>query len=332
MTTYCGLGTYRPAGGSSCAPCPVGHECSPSLATACPAGMYAELGKGYCWAKPAGIASISIVGATVTLTPCLPGSFKPIGEGECLVCPKAHKCPEPTLPPVKCPPGTYQDQEGQASCKVCTNTYSIGGQEACLACPPGFACPSLRKCPMGTWANAEAGQRSCAPCSDGYLCQSGSGTPTPANSRCPAGFFCASDPVSGVLLVTPCSVGSYNPLRGSSQASACLSCPAGFFCPLGASTPLACPSGSACLEATEAAAQSLASPSPCPAGSYLLTKGATALATCQECPATYYCPELTTYPVKCPPGYYCPAGTKEGKLLPCLAGTYGGLDSLSAAA
>jgi hypothetical protein len=66
-----------------------------------------------------------------------------------------------------------------------------------------------------------------------------------------------------------------------------------------------------------------------------MTTGAARVETCQEaeneCPAGYYCRSYSTYPVKCPPGYYCAAGTSEYTGTPCAAGTYGGLDSLSAA-
>ena len=50
------------------------------------------------------------------------------GEGTCNLCPKGHMCPN-SFNAIPCPNGTYQDQEGQASCKQC-------------ACPAGMFAPS----------------------------------------------------------------------------------------------------------------------------------------------------------------------------------------------
>lgn len=338
ISTPCSLGTYSTGGQATCQPCPVGHYCSPAAATPCPRNHYAEEGAGTCWLLPAGVLSVAISGTTVSETKCDPGHYKAAGPGSCAACPAAHACANPALPPAKCRPGEYQDQTGQATCKACGQdavmTYSLAGQAKCRTCPTGHRCATATsppvQCPMGTWA--AAGKKVCSPCTDGFLCQSGSDTATPEHSLCPAGFWCAH--TSDTVVVTPCAAGSYSPNRGAASAAACLRCPAGKYCPLGTSVPLTCTTGAAC---EEGATSNFAT--PCPAGEYRDQKGGyTAVAAdtglavkpCKPCPEYYFCPERTTYPVKCLPGYVCAAGSSEGTATPCLAGTYGGLDSLSA--
>ena len=38
----------------------------------------------------------------------------------CVACEAGHYCPDPSLMPIECPAGTYQDLTSQTTCKVCS--------------------------------------------------------------------------------------------------------------------------------------------------------------------------------------------------------------------
>lgn len=75
---------------------------------------------------------------------------------------------------------------------------------------------------------------------------------------------------------------------------------------------------------------------PCPVGTHNSHLGRGALASCEPCPAGFYCLENTTLPSgACSPGYYCPTNITNGqsgivigsygpRQVPCPAGTFTG--------
>ena len=72
-------------------------------------------------------------------------------------CPKGYACPKGSEQPHICPPGTYQDQVGQATCRSCVaGTYCNGfGNMAETICQAGFVCGTAgtqllsERCPRG---------------------------------------------------------------------------------------------------------------------------------------------------------------------------------------
>jgi len=81
---------------------------------------------------------------------------------------------------------------------------------------------------------------------------------------------------------------------------------------------------------------------PCPIGKYSISRGASSLSDCKDCPGGKFCSSvsMSTNLVNCSAGYYCPFGSTvanpvqyicpagyrcpSGSLAPmvCLAGTY----------
>ena len=107
----CPPGHYCPLGSASPKQCPPGTnsstvglanvtQCSPCLR-----GYYCPLN------------------ATVFATrQCLPGYYCPTGTGmvnDSILCPTGSKCPLGSAEPTQCAAGSYQDQQGQPTCKVC---------------------------------------------------------------------------------------------------------------------------------------------------------------------------------------------------------------------
>lgn len=121
-------------------------------------------------------------------------------------CPRGHYCPKGSTIPKPCPEGSYQDKEGQISCKPCPAGYY------CLAkastyndtiCPSGKYCPVNTSVPIlcdeGTF-NSLIGQgekASCVLCTAGKYCQ-GSGLSAPT-ADCYGGWYC----VNGSIKPTP---------------------------------------------------------------------------------------------------------------------------------
>lgn len=339
-------------GMSTPSPCPLGHFCAAgaSAPTPCPSGTIGTrlnlAGYEECEPCPAGSACINAGGSAPT-APCLAGHvctgasqttapsssdveidgdvarvFRPVAlslevDGETVdifngYCPPGHFCPNGTITPSACAPGTMN---------------AFGGGESvtdCTPCDPGHYCAgSGLKQPSG-------------PCSAGYYCppQLGSTVSDPASSACPPGSFCPA----GSALPRPCPDGTYQADLGQAD---CHACPAAFICEFNTSSsisPMACPVAKfcpggtgtlntpSCPPGTYGAAQSLASANdclPCPEGQYC-TDGVIQGA----CDAGYECYERSYSPrpdtddgtgQRCEGGHYCPNGTLVP--VPCPNGT-----------
>ena len=85
-----------------------------------------------------------------------------------------------------------------------TGYYALGGEENCLPCPAGAACPSVATTPIA--------------CSGGF-----SDTASTNCTVCPAGKSCL-DPANPPV---DCAIGQFSP-EGS---VVCSPCPAGYECP-----------------------------------------------------------------------------------------------------
>lgn len=95
-------------------------------------------------------------------------------------CPKGAYCPSGITQEIKCPPGTYNDLEGQSTVcfkcplgKVCQGVGMISPDN----CQPGHYCPlgSIRPvpCPPGTLniITSGASLTDCSPCPAGKYCE-----------------------------------------------------------------------------------------------------------------------------------------------------------------
>ena len=104
-----------------------------------------------------------------------------------------------------CPPGTYQDQEGQSSCKTCASgTYSTIGASSCPY--------SATTCPAGTYANGTAG---CVSCGTGkYNDQTGQTSESVACKSCGAGEYQDED---GQTSCKTCASGEYSATVGATS-------------------------------------------------------------------------------------------------------------------
>ncbi|PHJ25134.1 gcc2 and gcc3 domain-containing protein, partial [Cystoisospora suis] len=245
------------------------------------------------------------------------------------------------IAPILCPPGTYQDEKGQASCKPCTaGFYCPADNPTPLPCGAGYYCPEgshsqyERACPIGTFSNnTEATSLSdCTLCTPGHYCD----TPgqTDATKLCRAGHICtggswradpyANDPhpglpeeisktltnrlcprgyfcPEGTRQLMPCPSGSYTDSEGGTKQDDCKACIPGYACPSSDERVLCAP-GYFCLEGAS-------TPKP------------TVPAQGGICTAGYYCPEGTYEPQPCPPGTYN-GDAGQSVCTPCKAGFY----------
>ena len=103
-------------------------------------------------------------------------------------CSSALKCACSVL----CPPGTYQDEVGQTTCKSCTagKYQQVAGKSECETCSP-----------------------------DEYSPPGASGCDYTATT-CPAGTY-----ASGTAACTLCGEGKYNDLTGQTSEAVCKTCP-----------------------------------------------------------------------------------------------------------
>eukprot|EP00070_Physeter_catodon_P037017 XP_028343911.1 sushi, von Willebrand factor type A, EGF and pentraxin domain-containing protein 1-like [Physeter catodon] len=245
-----------------------------------------------------------------------------------------------------CPPGTYQDLQGQATCKECpAGSYcATPATKTPQTCPRGFYCPAGTSnfantpCPLGYYSSGTGLTRrtDCQPCPAGKYCASrGAATPT---GDCSAGFFCSG----GSWLPAPLA-NSTNPdvsveVDGVTTPLTAFGkpCPAGFFCITGTTAPEACPEGYStygeqareeedCIPCTPGFyCHRDAGKRPCNAG-YVCYEGASTGAPVdgergEQCAAGFYCPEGSYRMLPCPPGSKSEAGASECH--PCDAGTF----------
>ncbi|XP_044928344.1 SCO-spondin isoform X2 [Mustela putorius furo] len=275
---------------SECLSCPPGHFCGASGLTA-----------------PSG--------------PCSPGYFclerasSPIPAGHSHQggpCPRGHFCPSGTSHPQPCPPGSYSNLTGQASCFPCPAGYYCPENITTYSghpCPAGFYCPRGTKyatqypCPRGYYNPDPLTQSldSCLPCPPGHYC--GQENLTQASGPCDAGWFC----VSAAWTSRPFDLDNYTSTNCLCPATATGGkCPSGSFCPEGTPEPIPCLPGSFC------ATSGLSTPSgPCQAG-YFCAEGAVSPA-----------PEDGLTGAPCPPGTFCPAASHRPT--PCPVGTFSSL-------
>ena len=295
-----------------------------SVGGICPRGFYCSKGSGAPMPCPVSTFSNStgnedisscedctpgkicpIANLTEPLEDCPVGFFCPRGIGEVdenNLCPPAHFCPEGSITPMPCPPGTYQGSKGSSQCEQCPRGFFCPANSSSPQdCPMGSFCPIGTEfaekylCPNGTFSNrtniaTEAECRACLPghycdrkglsypsgiCSEGFYCVSGSSTPAPVDGQ-NDGYTCN---------VFDCLLKNKEMILNSSVTGDI--CPAGHYCPAGSVFPR-----------------------PCPSSTFRNVSFGTSTKDCFPCPPGYLCPKnATDVPVKsCPPGYFCPEG------------------------
>ncbi|KAM3922961.1 uncharacterized protein RB166_012036 [Leptodactylus fuscus] len=321
----CPPGTFCPNGSHHPQLCPAGtfsadyclgsvSDCKP-----CPPGLYCN-GSGIT--HPTGQCSEGYY--------CPQGQILPDG----LPCPSGHRCPAGSSKPIPCESGFYQNEERQATCRMCEAGFFCELSERPVSdytqfiCPQGYFCPAgtqfgtQHSCPEGTYGprHGLSSILDCVLCPPGKFCK-GSGQATPTGN-CSSGYWCKEgvvdkqpqDGLSGDICPPghycpegthsskPCPAGTWSDEDGLGNRHECKPCPGGKFCN---NSGLASPSGL------------------CAPGYYCSVGAQTSTpndgVTGGPCPAGHFCPPGSSAPTLCPPGTYiaqiaaiecdvCPAG------------------------
>ncbi|XP_070551141.1 neurogenic locus notch homolog protein 1-like [Ptychodera flava] len=305
--TACPAGTFGARRGlemeSDCTDCPGGFYCEGVNLTA----PTAECDPGYYCVSKVNKPNPTPTNASV----CdLEGEHTGIGG----ICPPGYSCPGGSEWPNGCIPGTYQDQEGQDTCKSCPEGYYCGSNFTTYAdtiCPSGSYCPLETEydiqypCPEGSFNNLTGAHDNtwCVDCTPGMYCE-GQGNSYPTD-YCDEGWFCS---------------GGANETHPSAPYGGY--CVAGEYCPRGSSAPLLCDPGQYCD------VDRMASPrGDCSAGYYCINGSTTATPTGMggnKCSPGHYCVEGSSYEEPCPPGTYQPSQKAKNVTycLDCLSGRY----------
>lgn len=345
----CAPGYYCPAGSTTSTPaayrCPIGHECpgGNAVPTPCEPSKYQDkVGQTSCIHCDPGYYCYD--GTKITECPagsycpgsnqifhCPPGKYKDtVGgdtDGACKTCLAGLVCElaGTVSPSIPCAPGYYC----LAGSKTRFPTSTTGGK-----CEPGYYCPERSSaqmiCPAGEYCATAGLASSSGKCQEGYYCEEGA--TSSRDKPCSPGHYCPEGSAKPIR----CPRGTYGPLTGASKLEDCISCDmgvycedegiaepgarechVGYYCPLnqleGDPASYICPKGYMCPQGSKA-------PTPCAAGTYQPSTGAS---TCEACPERYYCDGVDgSQKIECPRGYYCPQGTKVPSEHPCPVGTY----------
>lgn len=239
------------------------------------------------------------------MIPCEGGSYSHLDYQEaCISCPPGYYCPTGSTDPIICPAGSFcfANSASHTLCPLGKYMPDTGAAEDCLACPAGSYCATsglsapTGLCDAGYYCTqlayvaqptslAQGGGKA----QQGYYTDAGAGFPL----QCPPGKACPNSGMTALMMTQDttysCQAGYYcvmgaiktNPTSEGSQGGD--QCTTGHYCELGTTHPV-----------------------PCPPGTYLGTRGGTALSSCIDCPADSYCEHYgsTTY-LTCDEGWYC---------------------------
>uniref|UniRef100_K3WJP5 Tyrosine-protein kinase ephrin type A/B receptor-like domain-containing protein n=1 Tax=Globisporangium ultimum (strain ATCC 200006 / CBS 805.95 / DAOM BR144) TaxID=431595 RepID=K3WJP5_GLOUD len=215
-------------------------------------------------------------------------------------CPQGHYCVMGSMSPRLCPEGSYANEIGMLSCKICVPGYycPLGTVDySANVCPQGYYCPSGTKrrveypCPPGSFSNRTGLQdiSQCSPAPGGmYVDLYAAVQPSGA---CKSGFYCSGGSTSST------------PSLGATGGP----CLPGTNCPEGSAVPIVCDAGYYCSSTNTEKAL------PCTEGFYCIQGSYTATPTGQNnslgmignvCSAGHYCPQGTSNPIPCPPGTF----------------------------
>ena len=233
-----------------------------------------------------------------------------------------------------CPPGTYQDQTGQSTCKECpSDTFSAVGATICTL--------DANTCPIGTYASGTAtvcdscgagkyndatNQTSCKNCDAGkYQNEVGKAS----CKDCPAGTYangtatvcdsCATGKYNDQTSQTSCKSCNAGEYQNEVGKASCKDCPAGTYANGTATVCDSCGTGKYNDE-TSRTSESVAC-EDCNAGEYQNEEGKS---SCKDCPAGTYANGTATVCDSCPSDTYSIAGASSCPFdaTSCPAGTY----------
>ncbi|XP_064629299.1 uncharacterized protein LOC135488586 [Lineus longissimus] len=257
------------------------------------------------------------------------------------ICTIGYYCPGGlrSIKPLRCPSGTYSDEEGRVDCIDCPEGYYCPngtGNFTANVCKPGHYClkktqhwndypckagtfnnqtgatsdKACTECPAGSYCSSSGLNTPSGECHGGFYCRRGTVSPTPDGHQCNKGTFCPPGSAEPV----PCSPGHYCASSYLPQPTGM--CDAGYFCKKGAQRPDpvdgttggVCPSGFYCQAGS-------GKPHPCPVGSYSNTTRNVNMTNCHPCLAGSYCKdEGSKVPTgSCSKGYYCPGGQNSSQ-------------------
>eukprot|EP00347_Sterkiella_histriomuscorum_P018896 403343756 len=356
----CRVGSKTPQGSQSCT---ANNYCKAGVIYPCPVGTYnspRELSDStQCVQCPSG----SICSSTTTITDCPAGYYCQGNLANILdatICPVGNYCLAKSYVPIKCMPGTYQDEQGKTSCKQCPDNkycddYGISTPKNCksnMYCEAGSISP--KPCSIGQYAD----QNQCLICPEGKYCWPKNET-NGTQGDCEAGYICKSgsfsprpyynvDTVANELVIyngpalrgyystdgktqTKCAMKTFQPSRWSDS---CLDCYAGSYCNKTGMKSLVgydCTMSTLCQEGSQFPLGEL-----CAEG-YTTETGqshcmtcvdgyfSTGSGQCQKCPSGSYCDnsKLQTGGVvqqKCVVGSNCPDGSPFEPI--CAEGKY----------
>lgn len=301
----CGTKTYKGALGDAfccgvrsgpafgtCTKCAPGKFAVAGECRTCGPGRYSGEGASTCDACAAGRAS-SASGAmsATTCKPCGTGSYSGVAASQCLTCPQ----------------GTEQgstEAVDATSCATCSagRFAPVAGQEACVVCPAGKystakGATSCMSCPAGT-EGVEAGSTTPLDC-----------------THCGYGKYS----IGGLSKCRDCPEGRASKVAGATSADTCQLCSAGKFAGWGSATCTACPAGYYSTSMSD-----FKNCSPCNAGRYSATTGATSSSACIICPRGHWCGLGTSAPQECAAGFSLnnEGATTITDCTQCAAGTY----------
>lgn len=194
-------------------------------------------------------------------------------------CPSGNYCPEGSMDPIACEPGTYY------------GGIQATNPSACVSCTAGKFCnTSGLSAPDGV-------------CSAGYYCPGGQSVGTPSSHGCPLGNKC----IKGSDSPTKCESGYY---QDELLQNTCKECPARYYCNATFGgvenyNLYPCPEGFFCSNGTRFAEEF-----PCENGTFNNLTGRANQHECTSCLPRYYCgePGLTHPNTLCSSGYYCKTG------------------------
>lgn len=175
------------------------NQSSPACAGGCPSGKFCP------------------TEATLVPQDCEPGSF----------------CPESSVTPTPCPPGTWSDATNLRSatdCSLCpAGSSCVAGSTRPVACSPGTFSSDVGqsacvRCERGKFQRRYQ-QSACTFCDPGSFCRAGSAEPV----NCPSGSFGNATGLHSEAQCVPAPVGHWAPL-GSRSPVSCDGL-SGFYCP-----------------------------------------------------------------------------------------------------
>ncbi len=259
-------------------------------------------------------------------TQCAPGYYKDTKTNLCIKCPKGFYCFQDPITGAstmkKCPQGTSQPSEGQASCVKCqqstaTTAGSVQTQEGQTSCTP---------CAAGSYASAEGQKTACEPCDAGYYCPQGKHIPCPLGTsngakgqtvctNCIKSTTTTAGSVATTTALTSCAIcpdGKY--ASTAAQGRACDVCPKGSYCKGGKINP--CPVGQISNSTGQTACVKCAQSTSSTVGTISNKAGSSVCTACGN--GKYTATSGQTACNNCLPGYRCP----DGKLIKCTIGTY----------